>query len=172
MTFTQHINDVGKHDLWVFSKSSYLWIPEYVVATGFCTGWVGDRHTYIKGGGELHLKPKLSISFEHYLIIINTLVWKIVWLSWSKLSEKLKMAIEFLRGTAPLGNYFWRLMCIFSKNKATLDKVSYGSGQKFSKELKNHSFTSVETIVVKLCVVAFEKNAQTVTKLVWGAVPP
>ena len=31
------------------------------------------------------------------------------------------------------------------KNEATLDKVSYESGQKYSKELKNHSFTSVET---------------------------
>ena len=37
-----------------------------------------------------------------------------------------------------------------NKNKATLDKVSYESHQKCSKELKNHSFTSVETIVVKL----------------------
>ena len=41
-------------------------------------------------------------------------------------------------------------LCIFSKNKATSDKLFYGSGQKCSKELKNHSFTSVETIVVKL----------------------
>ena len=38
----------------------------------------------------------------------------------------------------------------FLKKKATLDKVSYGSGQKCSKEFKNYSFTSVETIVVKL----------------------
>ena len=30
------------------------------------------------------------------------------------------------------------------------NKVSYGFGQKCSKELKNHSFTSAETIVVKL----------------------
>ena len=45
---------------------------------------------------------------------------------------------------------FLKTLCIFSKNKATSDKVSYGSGQKCSKELKNHSFTSVETIVVKL----------------------
>ena len=43
-----------------------------------------------------------------------------------------------------------KTLCIFSKKKATLDKVSYGSGQKCSKELKNHSFTSVEAIVVKL----------------------
>ena len=45
---------------------------------------------------------------------------------------------------------FLKTLYIFSKNKATSDEVSYGSGQKCSKELKNHSFTSVETIVVKL----------------------
>ena len=45
---------------------------------------------------------------------------------------------------------FLKTMCIFSKNKATSDKVSNGSGQKCFKELKNHSFTLVETIVVKL----------------------
>ena len=45
---------------------------------------------------------------------------------------------------------FLKTLCIFSKNKATSDKVPYGSGQKCSKELKNHSFTQVETIVVKL----------------------
>ena len=45
---------------------------------------------------------------------------------------------------------FLKTLCIFSKNKATSDKVSHGSGQKCSKELKNHSFTLVETIVVKL----------------------
>ena len=45
---------------------------------------------------------------------------------------------------------FLKTLCIFSKNKATLDKVSYGSGQKYSKEVKNHSFTSAEAIVVKL----------------------
>ena len=46
--------------------------------------------------------------------------------------------------------YFGRLFCIFSKHKATLDKVSNGSSQKCFKELKNYSFTSVETIIVKL----------------------
>ena len=45
---------------------------------------------------------------------------------------------------------FLKTLCIFLKNRATLDKVFYGSGQKCSKELKNHSFPSVETIVVKL----------------------
>ena len=55
-----------------------------------------------------------------------------------------------LRGYCTPGPYFWKTLCIFSKNKATSDKVFYGSGQKCSKELKKHSFTSVETIVVKL----------------------
>ena len=45
---------------------------------------------------------------------------------------------------------FLKILCIFSKNKATSDKLSYGSGQKCSKELNNHSFTLVETIVVNL----------------------
>ena len=55
-------------------------------------------------------------------------------------------ALFGLRGYSTPEPYFWRL-CIFSENKATLDKVSYGSGQKCSKELKNHSFTSVEDTV-------------------------
>ena len=54
------------------------------------------------------------------------------------------------KGELHLWALFLKTLCIFSKNKATLDKVSYGSGQKSSKELKNHSFTSVEAIVVKL----------------------
>ena len=53
------------------------------------------------------------------------------------------------RGNAPW-TLFLKTLCIFSKNKATLHKVSHGSGQKCSKELKNHSFTSVGAIVVKL----------------------
>ena len=43
-----------------------------------------------------------------------------------------------------------KTLCIFSKYKATLGKVCNGSGQKCSKELKNNSFISVETVVVKL----------------------
>ena len=55
-----------------------------------------------------------------------------------------------LKGVLHPWALFWKTLCIFSKNKATSEKVSYGSGQKCSKELKNYSFTSVETIVVKL----------------------
>ena len=56
----------------------------------------------------------------------------------------------FLKGVLHLWALFLKTLCIFSKNKATSDKVSYGSGQKCSKELENYSFISVETIVVKL----------------------
>ena len=55
-----------------------------------------------------------------------------------------------LKGVLHPWALFLKTMSVFSKNKATSDKVSYGSGQKCSKELKNHSFTSVETIVVNL----------------------
>ena len=55
-----------------------------------------------------------------------------------------------LKGVQHSWTLFLKTLCIFSKNKATLNKVSYGSGQKCSKELTNHSFTLVKTIVVTL----------------------
>ena len=55
-----------------------------------------------------------------------------------------------VKGVLHLWALFLKTLCIFSENKAISDKVSYGSGQKCSKKLKNDSFTSVETIVVKL----------------------
>ena len=55
-----------------------------------------------------------------------------------------------IKGVLHLWALFLKTLCIFSKNKATSDKVCYGSGQKCSKELENYSFTSLETIVVKL----------------------
>ena len=70
----------------------------------------------------------------------------------NKKKKKKKRKIEFcdLKGVLHFWALFLKTLCIFSQNKATSDKVFYGSGQKCSKELKNHSFTSVETIVVKL----------------------
>ena len=62
----------------------------------------------------------------------------------------LESAVFGLKGVLHLWALFLKTLCIFSQSKATLDKVSYGSGHKCSKELKNHSFTSVQTIVVKL----------------------
>ena len=58
--------------------------------------------------------------------------------------------VERFKGVLHPWALFLKTLCIFSKNKVTSDKLSYGSGQKYSKELKNHNFTSVETIVVKL----------------------
>ena len=55
-----------------------------------------------------------------------------------------------LKGYCTARPLFLKTLCIFLKNKATLDKLSYGSGQKCSVKLKNHSFPSVETLVVKL----------------------
>ena len=61
-----------------------------------------------------------------------------------------KKSLRALKGVLHPWALFLKTLCILSQNKATSDKVFYGSGQKCSKELKNHSFTSVETIVVKL----------------------
>ena len=74
---------------------------------------------------------------------------------WKFLYNPMVFASQFLilekfKGVLHLWALFLKTLCIFSKNKATSDKVSYGSGQKCSKELENYSFTSVETIVVKL----------------------
>ena len=44
-----------------------------------------------------------------------------------------------LKGVLHLWALFLKTLCIFSKNKATSDKVSYGSGQKCSKELENNT---------------------------------
>ena len=60
------------------------------------------------------------------------------------------LSIHEIKGVLHPWALFLKSLCIFSKNKATLDTASYGSGQKCSKELENHSFTSVETVVVKL----------------------
>ena len=66
---------------------------------------------------------------------------------WKKVE---KIGLGSFKGVLHLWALFLKTLCIFSKNKATSDKVPYGSGQKCSKELENNSFTSVETIVVKL----------------------
>ena len=65
--------------------------------------------------------------------------------------EQLRFSeVNYLKGVLHPWALFLKTLSIISKNKATLDKVSYGSGQKCSKELENHSFTSVAATVVKL----------------------
>ena len=74
-----------------------------------------------------------------------------VYYTYLLLSLPTALNISFLfKGVLHLWALFLKTSCIFSKNKATLDKETYASGQICSKELKNHSFTSVEAIVVKL----------------------
>ena len=83
-----------------------------------------------------------------FLKVSNYTEWFINWLpSYVSLS---KLTNLWIKGVLHLWTLFLKTLCIFSKNKATSDKVSHGSGQKCSKELENYSFTSVETIVVKL----------------------
>ena len=114
------------------------------------------------GQRSSHSKSKLS----RHLVSTLTSHWQLLSYTWSTMTFKLLDLIlslfsnyihvwnswdwKQLRGYCTPGPYFWRLCAFFSKNKATSDKISYGSGQKCSKELKHHSFTSVETIVVKL----------------------
>ena len=92
----------------------------------------------------------LNFNFKSYRNIPE------VWWVRRTLIYRLKVGVghnlcqERIKGVLHPWALFLKTLCIFSKNKATSDKVSYGSGQKCSKELKNHSFTSVETIVVKL----------------------
>ena len=74
-----------------------------------------------------------------------------MWRKGLPLFQPFKILSKLLfKGVLHLWALFLKTLCIFSKNKGTSDKVSYGSGQKCSKELENYSFTSVETIVVKL----------------------
>ena len=107
---------------------------------------------------ELHVLPVFAKSIENsilpkcqlkpcyiHMMIMTCEVVFIFFFSWS-----FKLCCTHLKGVLHLWALFLKTLCIFSKNKATSDKVSYGSGQKCSKELKNLSFTSVETIVVKL----------------------
>ena len=87
------------------------------------------------------------------LITLTVLLWVMQSYHTSPVRRIISLAcinIPFIKGVLHPWTLFLKTLCIFSKNKATSDKVSYGSGQKCSKELKNHSFTSVETIVVQL----------------------
>ena len=49
---------------------------------------------------------------------------------------KLNKVKIYLRGYSTLWALFLKTLCIFSKNKAISDKVSYGSDQKCSKKLE------------------------------------
>ena len=81
--------------------------------------------------------------YIHHVMYIYTLYHN------TKTNVKVPPLQDF-KGVLHPWTLFLKTLSIFSKNEATLDKVSYGSGQKCSKELKNHSFTSVAATVVNL----------------------
>ena len=90
-----------------------------------------------------NINSPVKLTFSYGLIIVYTKSFFTM--------EKAEISLErHFKGVLHLWALFLKTWCIFSKNKATSDRVSYGSGQKCSKELENYSFTSVETIVVKL----------------------
>ena len=91
------------------------------------------------------LRPVSSV-LSAYMVYDGCLL-----LSGTKTSQNFSFTeLVCFKGVLHPWTLFFKTLCIFSKNKATSDKVSYGSGQKCFKELKTHSFTSVETIVVQL----------------------
>ena len=70
-----------------------------------------------------------------------------------------------LRGYCTPGPYFWRLCAFSQKNKANLDKVSYGSGQKYSKELKKSQFYFSR---VHCCEVTVKSVRKSIFSMFWA----
>ena len=66
--------------------------------------------------------------------------WSLVHFITDTNAENNKYIKIYLKGVQHPWALFLKALCIFSKIKASLDKVSYRSGQKYSRELKNHSF--------------------------------
>ena len=107
---------------------------------------------------KIHSLRVPVIKFIRYkqLVYHSPIILKKLWFLWiCKIWGSFVKNLYFvnnclIKGVLHLWALFLKTLCIFSKNKPNLDKVSYGSGQKCSTELKNHSFTSVEAIVVKL----------------------
>ena len=92
----------------------------------------------------------LIVLFCDYLWFFPLFFLDIIKKRYNDKKKKKKELSSKLKGVLHPWALFLKTLCIFSKNKATLDKVSYGSGQKCSKKHRNHSFTSVETLTVKL----------------------
>ena len=95
-------------------------------------------------------KTGLVSAHENFEQVLNEVRFEDSFVISHKLLSRCCFVKNSLRGYSAPGPYFLKILNIFSKNRATLDKVSYGYGQRRSKELKNHSLTSAETIVVKL----------------------
>ena len=98
---------------------------------------------------NIRVKSLLSTKDSRYLYEVTASILKTA----GKFVKHLLFTIwiaDSIKGVLHPWALFLKIVCIFSKNTATLDKVSNGSDQKCSNELKNHSFISVETMVVML----------------------
>ena len=103
---------------------------------------MGHKNTFVRTQNLISKAAFLRVFSKDYYIYVDQSPLNM-------LSLRLK-GTKCIKGVLHPWTLFLKTARIFSKNKATSDKIYYGSGQKCSKELKNHSFTSVETIVVKL----------------------
>ena len=116
------------------------------LGTRFQTKNIDDRFDIYLDGCKLSREEAKFLG----ITIDENLSWKKQIDNVCKLCARNSGVLNKVKGVLHLWALYLKTLCIFSQNKATSDKVFYGSGQKCSKELKNHSFTSVKTIVVKL----------------------
>ena len=135
-------------------KHSYLCINILIVCS-YQLKWCLKKLMYLK---YLHYHLKITKNLIHFFFSQSEFCHSFLRVNFTLKDGTLSSFQEWsftlvfysFKGVLHPWTLFLKTLCIFSKNKATSDKLSYGSGQKCSKELKNHSFTSVETIVVKL----------------------
>ena len=79
----------------------------------------------------MDLFPPVSDIICHQKTLTLICRWMIVLVHNAPLLSDIFYAFMLiLKGVLHLWGLFLKTLCIFSKNKATLDKVSYGSGQK------------------------------------------
>ena len=135
-----------------------LYFYNWQVLSGITRTLEENGRKYLEKCDTIWEKPPLVAEgnfSEINKIIIQLLCFSLFFLltltklnfGWRYRRDKIELVSErrlkYFKGVLHLWALFLKVLCIFSKNKATSDKVSYGSGQKCSKELKNHNFTSV-----------------------------
>ena len=131
---------MSTHTYGNLDKSKVIWIsgacgdPNYSACHLFTASITDTSNTFdslgsLDGDGSLSLGSPMATS--------------------SPVDKPIKTPYSF-KGVLHPWALFLKILSIFSKNKATSDKISYGFGQKCPKELKNHSSTTAETIVLKL----------------------
>ena len=110
--------------------------------------WMHCKYTRKLAKINFSVQNRRNMRFSHYFWL-NMYMYKEMMILISIISLK-HISFQIFKGVLHLWALFLKTLCFFLKNKTILDKVSYGSGQKCSKELTNHSFPSEETIGVNL----------------------